>query len=188
MARRGYWRGVSGGIVRLFLCLAVPLAWANLAGGADEVSLEYKVKAAFLLNFTKFIEWPQSAFADPEAPFGMCVLGKDPFGQALDAVAEGETVQGHKLIVRRLTELPTAQNCQLLYIDASTPELGKILAGARPGVLTVGEGQAFVREGGMIGFVLDNHKVRFDINQAAGERCALKFSARLLTLARMVRR
>src|ERR1035438_293637 len=99
MARR-HWHSVKRGIAPFLACLAIgwgPFRSAAIA--ADEPTLEYQVKAAFLLHFTKFIEWPSSAFADASAPFAICVLGKDPFGHALDDVAEGETVQGHPLTV-----------------------------------------------------------------------------------------
>lgn len=187
MARGHYWRSVNRAIAPLLACLAVSFGPLPIpATTADEPSLEYQVKAAFLLNFTKFVEWPQSAFADATAPFGICVLGKDPFGRTLDDVAEGETVQGRTLAVHRITQLPPGHSCQLLYIDAPPAERARLLEGAGPGVLTVGEGQAFVREGGVIGFIPDNRKVRFDINQSAAERSGLKLSSRLLSVARTV--
>jgi hypothetical protein len=155
---------------------------------AEDLSLEYQVKAAFLLNFTRFIEWPATAFADAGSPFTMCVLGKDPFARALDDVIEGETAGGRKLSIRRINEPPAPRACQIVFIDAGDKDLRKIISALGPGVLTVGEGAGFVREGGIIGFVIDNRRVRFDINQSAADRAELKLSSKLLSVARAVER
>ena len=163
--------------------LSVSLVWR--AHGAPP-SLEYEVKAAFLLNFTKFIEWPASTFADGGSPFTICILGKDPFGKLLDSVVEGEMVDGHKLAVRKISEPPVAHSCQIVFVEGSEKELRRRLGNAGPGVLTVGEGENFIREGGMIGFVIDQNRVRFDINRAAAESAGLKLSSKLLSVARVV--
>jgi len=147
---------------------------------------EYQVKAAFLLNFTKFIEWPANAFADSGSPFSICILGRDPFGRALDDFAEGEAVSDRKLVVRRINESPAAQTCQLVFVDSAGKDLGRILGGFGRGVLTVGEGERFLRDGGMIAFVIENRRVRFDINQSAVEGVGLKISSKLLSVARSV--
>jgi len=158
------------------------------ASAAFGQALEYDVKAAFLLNFTKFIEWPPSAFPGSSAPFAICILGKDPFGGALDAVVAGETVNGHPLIVRRLTEKPPAQSCQILYTGEPVKEAAQTLGSVGPGMLTVGEGDAFLRGGGMVAFVTENRRVRFDINRSAAEAAGLKLSSRLLNVARSVQK
>jgi hypothetical protein len=147
---------------------------------------EYEVKAAFLLNFTKFVDWPASAFADPAAPFTICVLGKDPFGRSLDEIVQGEAVAGRRLVVRRISDPPGPQACQLLFIDESTKERSRVLSGLPAGVLTVGDGDHFVHDGGMIEFVVENRRVRFDIHQSAAERAGLKLSSKLLGVARVV--
>jgi hypothetical protein len=149
-----------------------------------EASLEYRVKAAFLLNFTKFVEWPPTAFADPHSPIEICVLGKDPFGRALDEVLQGDSAGGRKLQARRLVQAPTPQTCQVLFVDSELKEIPKTLAALPPGILTVSDGDRFLRDGGMISFVILNHRVRFDIDQSAAEKAGLKLSAKLLTVAR----
>ncbi len=146
---------------------------------------EYQVKAAFLLNFTKFVEWPQSAFADATAPLNICILGDDPFGPVLDQIVEGETVDQHKLAVRRVQDNAVSA-CQILFISNSVSDAAGILATLGPGVLTVGDSEAFIRQGGVIAFVIENRRVRFDINQAATARESLKLSSKLLSVARNI--
>jgi hypothetical protein len=151
------------------------------------VDLEYQVKAAFLFNFAKFVEWPPDAFPDPATPVAICVLGEDPFGQGLDAVVEGETLNGRRLVVRRLRDLLQTRDCHVLFVSRSEKELPALMAGLRSGgVLTVGEGDDFLEQGGMIRFVLEQNRVRFDINLDAAERGRLKLSSKLLRLARSV--
>jgi hypothetical protein len=154
---------------------------------AAESTLEYQVKAAFLLNFTRFVEWSPSAFANAQAPFEICILGKDPFGHVLDDVVQGEVVNGRRIQIRRITEPPTAQTCQVLFVDPAVKEVRKILGGLAPTVLTVSESEPFISEGGMIALVVDNRRVRFDINQTAADNGALKLSSKLLSIARSVK-
>jgi len=154
---------------------------------AEEQTLEHQVKAAFLLNFTKFVEWPEAAFSDEHGPIAICVLGEDPFGAALDQIVEGEEVGGRKVVVRRMKEAPAAKQCQVLFLSAGIKDVPQILSGLSLGVLTVGEERdGFLREGGVISFVIENRHVRFDINQSAAENAGLKLSSRLLRVARSV--
>jgi len=188
-SRRGGYGCGSRGKPRMRLCIAAAaLLFAWPACAADEPSLEYQVKAAFLLNFTKFIEWPATSFASADSPFTICVLGKDPFGHALDDAVEGESVGAHKMTVRVISDPPAPQACQVLFMGATDKDPGAILNGLAPGILTVGEHAGFGHAGGIIAFVLDNRRVRFDINQAAAERAGLKLSSKLLSVARSVER
>ena len=158
------------------LLIAAVAALAQTSAGRIQPP-EYHVKAAYLLNFTKFIEWPAG---DAGAPFTICIAGSDPFGPILDHLVEGETVQGRKIVVRRLDEDGQAPVCQILYTA------GTQLASTDPGVLTIGEGEAFVKKGGIIGFVIDNRRVRFDISQRAAHRAGIALSSKLLSVARTV--
>jgi hypothetical protein len=151
-----------------------------------QTDLEYQVKAAFLLNFAKFVEWPSNAFADSDSPVAICILGKDPFGRAIDDLVQGEQANGRKLIVRRMNELPTPRACQVVFAEGSTKDVAKTLNGLGRSVLTVGEGGSFLRDGGIIAFVIENRRVRFDINQTAAETAALKLSSKLLSVARSI--
>jgi hypothetical protein len=148
---------------------------------AAQPPLEYQVKAAFLLNFARFVEWPPSALAN-DAPFNVCILGGDPFGPAIDQIVEGESVNGHKITVTRIREVQQA-SCQVLY-TAGSPAGNS----AAPGVLTVGEGDEFIRRGGIIAFVIDSRRVRFDINLKAAASAGLKLSSKLLAVARSIER
>jgi YfiR/HmsC-like len=174
---------------RVFLLLAFVSACFRLATGrciAAEGALEYEVKAAFLMNFTKFVEWPPSAFANAESPIAICIIGNDPFGHVLDDIVQGETVNRRRLTVRRIDEPPAPKTCQVLFIAASFKERHKLLTGLTPGVLTVSEGESFSSDGGMIAFVIDDRRVRFIINLAAAERAGLKLSSKLLAVAKAV--
>ena len=169
---------------RMALVLAL---LAGLAGHGSEVQ-EYQVKAVFLLNFTKFIEWPPSAFAAPDSPIAICILGEDPFGKTLDQVVAGEVVNGHRVVVERIKTAPAPKTCQVLFIARSERDVVKVLAAFGPGVLTIGEGQSFVRDGGMIAFVVENRRVRFGVNEGAAANAGLVVSSKLLNIARWVER
>jgi len=155
---------------------------------AADAKPEYAVKAAFLLNFTKFVEWPPSVFERSDSPLTVCVLGDDPFGKLLDQVVEGEAVSGHKLLVERIGRSPVPKTCRVLFVSKSEKGTPEILSGLGPGVLTVGDGDTFLREGGAIAFVIEDRRIRFDINLRAATRASLSLSARLLNVARTVQR
>lgn len=146
---------------------------------------EHQVKAAFLLNFTKFIDWPPGA-AGSDNPFAICVVGDDPFGTVLDQTVEGERAAGRNIVVRRVRE--PAASCDLLFFARSARGVQRALAGVRRGVLTVGETGDFLRQGGMISFVVEDRRVRFDVDERAAVRSGLKISSRLLNVARSVER
>jgi hypothetical protein len=165
--------------------IALVMLGLSPGAAADEVP-EYGVKAAFLLNFTKFAEWPPAAFAAPRAAIEICILGKDPFGRVLDDVVQGEIVSDHPVTVSRITEPPAPQTCQVLFIDSDLKDLPKVLRAVPQGVLTVSEGDRFIRQGGMISFVLDSRRVRFVVNATAAENGAVKLSSQLLSVARSV--
>lgn len=168
------------------LCLLVLYFTVDrLAGAAAQPPSEYQVKAAFLLNFTKFVDWPESVFASPEVPLSICILGEDPFGAELDKIVEGEAVNSRRLSIQRVRRLPLPA-CQVLFVGREEKDIPKILAAAHPGVLTVGEGERFLREGGMIALVIDNRRVRFDVNQPAAATAGLQISSKLLNVARNV--
>ena len=152
----------------------------------DEPPLEYQVKAAFLLNFTKFVQWPPSAFADDRAPLAICIRGEDPFGNTLDEIVKGEAVNGHELVVQRMARGPVPKTCQVLFVAKSEKEVQRILADLGPGVLTVGEGEKFIQDGGIIAFVFEDRRVRFDIAQSAAAKARITISSRLMMVARSV--
>ncbi len=167
--------------------LAALLA-ARGAVDAQVAAPEYDVKAAFLFNFTKFVEWPPAAFTDEHSSLRICVLGQNPFGKALRVLMD-EEVAGRRLTLLHVDKLNNLEACHVLYISRSEGDrLPQVLAGLRSApVLTVGDAPGFIDQGGMINFVLEGSKVRFDVNQEAAERAGLKISSRLLALAKHVK-
>lgn len=149
---------------------------------------EYQVKAAFLYNFAKFIEWPSSSFSDASTPLRICVFGQDPFGQDLRDITNEKTVSGHKLQIMPVVDLQVARTCHILFIASSEKaqlkQTFESLWGAD--VLTVGDTKGFIEQGGMINFVLENDRVRFEVNHKAAERAGLKISSKLLNVAKVV--
>jgi hypothetical protein len=172
-------------VVCLAIGLGLGLGLPCACQGSDEVS-QYQVEAAFLLNFTKFVEWPTTAFAAQDSPIAICILGADPFGSALDQIVAGEEVNGRKVAARRIKQAPQPKSCQVLYAGGSEKDVSKMLSALGPGTLTVGEGENFLRDGGMIAFVVENRRVRFEIGQTAAEKAGLKLSSRLLNVAKSV--
>jgi hypothetical protein len=168
---------------RSALLLAVLLA-APAGAGSQGTASEYDVKAAFLYNFTKFVEWPARAFHDDRSTVRLCVLGGDPFGESLREIAEGE-VAGRRLTVLSTSLMSDPTGCQILFISRSERErLPEILAAVRDApVLTVADTQGFLEQGGIVNFVLAGPRVRFEINQGAADRAGIKISSRLLRLA-----
>ena len=170
--------------IAMILCAGVIEPQFVPPASTESFALEYKVKAAFLLNFTKFIEWSGS---ESMPAFSICLVGDDPFGPVLDKMVQGESVGGRKIIVQR-TSRDAAKGCQIAYIAKSERNPKEILSGLAPNVLTVGEGESFIRDGGVLAFVIDKGRVRFDISLAAARNEQLTVSSRLLTVARSVER
>ena len=109
-----------------------------------------------------------------------------PFGHSLDDIVKGESIKGHTLLVRRITQAPAPQSCHVVFVEEPAKENAKILHELGPGVLTVGEGEDFLRDGGMITFVVLNRRVRFDVHPSVAETVGLKLSSQLLSVARAV--
>lgn len=156
--------------------------------GTGGISLEYQVKAAYLLNFTRYVEWPTQAFEAPGAPVTICVLGSDPFGSVLDATVLGRTTQGRSVGVKRIRTNAETTGCHLVFVSRETwrnrRDLPRTLHSL--GLLTVGESGEFAQEGGVIGFVIQNETVRFVVNAEARDRAGLRISSRMLSLAAAV--
>ena len=166
----------------------VLLGLMSVAVGAQALS-EYKVKAAFLYNFAKFVEWPQDAFRAPDDPFTICVLGENPFGNALAEAVKGNTLNGRGFIERHITNTQEAKACQILFISSSEHDqlraIMKELTGAS--ILTVADTRGSAQQGSIVDFILQDNKVRFEFNTDAAERAQLKISSKLLSLAKIVR-
>jgi YfiR/HmsC-like len=169
----------------LLVAVSVPAPKANADTNGTS---EYDVKAAFLFHFAQFVEWPAEAFLSAESPLTYCTVGEDAFRGALDESVKGKRIGNRPLRVLHLREREPVGGCQVLFIGAGqkgrqTEELAS--AKGRP-MLTVGETADFAQEGGIIGFFLEEKKVRFEINVGAAEKAGLKISAKLLALAKTV--
>ena len=155
---------------------------------AQDALSEYQVKAAYLFNFLKFVEWPDDSFADSLAPIVIGVVGEDPFGSALPQVTIGKTVQGRDLVIRKYRTGEDVRGAHILFISPSEKKrLPMILSSLRgSSVLTVADTDGFLDAGGMIQFLNENDRVRFAINVEATSRANLKMSSKLLSLAKVV--
>lgn len=175
--------------IALPICLALGLipfpGSTSEAAQAAAAPLESQIQAVFLLNFTKFIEWPPGTLGPSYSTFNICILGNNPFGGTLDQVVAGEVVYGRRVVVQKIDRTPESGSCQMVFLDTQDYD-SKMLARMGRGVLTVGEGRNFVRSGGMIGFVLENRRVSFEINRPAAEAAGLVVSSRLLAVATAV--
>lgn len=170
------------------LVLAIVPAHPSVLAQAQQGPSEYELKAVFLFNFAQFVEWPSTAFAAPDAPLVIGVLGTDPFGGRLEEAVQGETVQGHPLEIRRFERVEDITICHILFLGRSDgASLDGILSRLkfRP-ILTVGEAEQFARAGGMIGFVTEKSRIRLRINRGAAEAASLVLSSRLLRPAEIV--
>ena len=150
---------------------------------------EYEVKAAYLYNFGRFVEWPSSAPAVQASEFNICVLGHDPFGSVLDSTIAGEKIDGKNVVARRIAKAGEATGCRVLFISSSeNKQLHEILADVgKLGVLTVSDMPQFAQQGGIVQFVLAQERVRFEINLTAAQQAGLSLSSELLKVAAEVK-
>jgi hypothetical protein len=153
--------------------------------GAD-VAKEYQIKAAFVYNFTKFVEWPPQSFTDAAEPIVIGIVGKNPFGESLENAVRGRKVGGREIVIVNVTPEMQRRAIHVLFVAAGEeksfdPKLA-------PSALTVGETERFNGLGGMITFISDAEKIRFMVNLEHADEAQLKLSAQLLKLASTVRR
>lgn len=189
----------------LRVCIGVPsrvcrhAAWHVIAGFLLLVSLsaaksesrpssEYQLKAAFLYNFAKFIEWPTEAMGDENRPFNVCFAGDKSIGRELQEVVSGKSTGNHIIRVIQVHTPADSRGCHILFITAAaTSQEPHLLALLRDSsVLTVGETPGFCSRGGVINFWIDSDRVRFEISPKASQRAHLLPSSKLLRLARVV--
>lgn len=182
--RRCRWRI---GMVLAVVCLASNFLWLPAHGGAQAAN-EYQVKAAFLFNFAKFVEWPAESLSG-DSPFTVGIIGDDPFGGVIDQAMNGKVINGRQIQLKRLKLGQNLRECHILFISSSEKkkiaQIVDTLRGAN--TLTVGECDAFAQQGGMINSIMEDNRVRFEINTAYAEQAGLKISSKLLTLAKTVR-
>jgi hypothetical protein len=171
------------------LVLAASLAWSAIAGvplSARQAIDEYDVKAAFLLNLAKFVEWP--AIHNPTGTFDVCIYGDDPFGPALDRAVDGKSIQGGDVRVRRLENAESASLCRIAFVRGEEVRKAQELLSAvgNAPVLTVGERREFVESGGVVQLDRRDRKVVIVVNKRAADRSGLDISSKLMALAEVV--
>jgi len=168
-------------LYRLLACTSGMLAIAPAHG---QTALEYAVKAAYLTKFVPFIEWPDAAFSSASAPVTICILGTDPFGNAIEKAVGSSSGGSRSLSVRRISSADAADGCQIVY--TGDPDAGTLdVLGGKP-VVTVTDSGAPAH--GVISFVTLNNHVRFDIDDAAAAKNGIRISSKLLELAHSVTR
>jgi hypothetical protein len=181
---------------RLRMAECVLLATLLLAGAeafaqsrAPDVSLEYAVKATYLYKLAPFVNWPQDTFTSPDAPFGICLVGPDPFHDFLEKAVAGRKLGSHPFVVRELGAGTPADACQIVFIRDSRPEAVRLALRRFEGapVLTVTDSNAPDDAGSIVQFVMDNGRVRFDVDTTAAIRNHLTISSKLLSLALAVK-
>jgi hypothetical protein len=167
---------------------SVRVSSAFPAQAAGQPLNEYQVKAAFLFNFAKFVEWPAGALAPGPAPIAIGIVGQDPFGSMIEDVTRSERVNGREIVVRRLDAGDDLRSQHILFISESErhrwTEIFASLEGAS--VLTVGDVEGFTQAGGVIRLTNDDRRIALEISLGAADRAFLKISSRLLSLARIV--
>ena len=172
------------GLVITCTFIASPLLHAQQSSPTEN-----EVKSAYLYNFGKFVEWPAKATSVGEF-FPICALGDDNFGSTLETIIAGESINGKKVLVKRVAKPQDAVSCRILFISSSEQnQLKEILAALdNTSVLTVSDMPQFTRRGGMIQFVVEANKVRFEVNLTSAERAGLTLSSQLLKVAINVKR
>ncbi|HTZ74541.1 MAG TPA: YfiR family protein [Candidatus Aquilonibacter sp.] len=184
LQRQARWSRVSSGLLALLcICGAAARAQSNQAA-------EYQLKAAFLFDFAKFIDWPPSAFAGAQSPFTICIIGRDPFGSFFDEYVADKTIDSRPALIERFAsfKLPAGTRCQIAFISASEQFHYRDVIASFSGqsTLLVGDAGGFASSGGAIEFLLEENHIRFAINPEAADRADLKVSSKLLALAQIV--
>ena len=180
------------GLLIVITCLLSAMALGSHAEGLDTSdSSEYLIKAGFIYNFAKLVEWPTASFAQPDSPIVIGILGEDPFGATLDRIVADKKINGRGFAVKRVKwsrDFKDLRDCNILFVSSSEKEHIESVIDAMKSlpILTIGDAPGFAKRGGIINFMLEDNKVRFEVNVEAAKHADLTISSRLLTLARIV--
>ncbi|MGH9395871.1 MAG: YfiR family protein [Terriglobia bacterium] len=172
----------------VLLGLAFSILIVGAAGAHSQEVSEYDVKAAFLYDFSKFVSWPAGAFKTQNSPVTICVLGRNPFGDALDRVVTGKILNGRSFSVKYMTGVEAVKSCQIVFISRSERTHLKAILDSlgTSGVLTVGDTDGFAKQGVMINLFMEENRVHFEINNKAALEAGVSMSSKLLGLAKIV--
>jgi hypothetical protein len=172
------------------LAAAIAVVSFALPCRAGAPTREYQVKAAFIFNFTQFVEWPDSAFSSSDAPFVIGVMNRDPFDGALEEAMDGKSVGHHPISIKHFDSPNDINGCELLFVPADRDDSLSAIFGklGKSSVLTVGETDAFMASGGQFRFYIDGNRIRFEVDPDAVDGAGLKVSAKLMKLARIYKK
>jgi hypothetical protein len=167
-------------VIVALLCAICP----TVSSAQSQVA-EYRLKAAFLFHFAEFVEWPPE---NASGPFVICIVGEDPFHGDLEEAVQGKSIATRVVRIRHIKQVPEVRGCHVLFIDKDeSKNVSASISGLHQlPVLTVGESDDFLDQGGIIRMFVEDRKIRFEINQGAAETANLKISSRLLLLATAV--
>ena len=171
------------------ILLAIGMITSVVHGSAGAQSKrELKLKAAFLFNIAKFVDWPAKVFRWDGAPFNLCIFGEDPFGSLIDDAFEGRSIKGRPIQIQRPGNLQSSKGCHLFFISTSeASEVSGMLDTLHSNnALTVSEINGFAGSGGIIGFYQEENNLKIEINQKMAEQAGLKVSSKLLRIGRLV--
>jgi hypothetical protein len=185
LSRRGWLFSTAWTI--LLAGVAAPLL-AQMESNSD-LDREYKIKAAYLYQFGRYVQWPSTAFPDDGAPLVIGILGRDPFAELLDEIARTKQIEGRPIVVRRFASMEKLGSCHILFVASSlTPDETAVAIKKTRGtpVLIVGDNLEFADRGGTIGFFVEQNRVRFAINTEVAKQGQFKISSKLLSLAKLV--
>jgi YfiR/HmsC-like len=172
----------------LWLAAAGTVLPAALRAQTPAARLEQEIKAAYLLNFTRYVDWPETSFGGPDAPVDLCVAGDEAFGAVVRASVEGRRSRGRPVRVLLPDTPAQAEGCHVAFLAGPSAAVEPWLRALRGHpALTVGDREEFLDRGGMVAFVVVNDAVRFEINQGSTSRAGLQISSRVLALATRVR-
>lgn len=168
---------------------AVLLLAFTARGGTPAKYREYQVKAIWMLNFTRYVDWPTNAFATKEAPCIVGVLGKDPFGDELEAAFMKKSIKGRPFVLRRVHREAEAAQCHMLFVPATERRTWRDMQAAmtKAPILAIGEADEFLDQGGIINFLIKDASIAFEIDLHAAQRAGIKFDANLLKIASKVK-
>jgi hypothetical protein len=172
----------------LLIIAAVLWCLSNPANGGAQTATEYQLKAAYLFNFLKFVEWPDAPAGEVQTKWMIGIVGTSPIGDELSKLVENKNVLGRELQVKKFQTTDNLRGCNILFIsDSEKKSLPAILASLRgSSVMTVADMDHFIESGGMVQFVVEDARVRISIDVGATGRARLKISSKLLALARTV--
>ena len=179
---------IASSFLAAIVLTAALLGFPSSSWPQDMEANEYQIKAAYLLNFPNFVDWPGAMNNDLQSPIRLCLIGSDPLGSALSRMMADRLSRGRSLLLRRVSRTDPVSDCQILYIGPSESKyIPQILDSLHNvSALTVGETDRFAEQGGMIQLVMEDNRIRFKINPSAASQAGIHISSKLLALAEIV--